>query len=288
MGSGYRAQERLDGGAVAVHGSSEYREIWRPGAEPGIEVLQIRNTEKRCGMFHERFAISLSRSGTGTVRYRGHTAEHDTGSLFFLEPGEVHSSPAAVGPLGWDVLFVDEAILQAAADRARIGGKLHWRSIVAHDDDAARIFTHALSAFRDSGEPDVAQAALGDLLDVLLRHHAEGGDRWKGPGRDTALVRRLRKRLHEQVHEPVSLASLAIDFRMSVCHMVRCFSAETGIPPHQYLLQLRIERARGLLAHGRPSKEVAYELGFADQSHFHRHFTRLVGVTPGYYARIAG
>jgi AraC-like DNA-binding protein len=287
MGLRGDSQATSNGSASADFGSSEVRKIWRPTTEAGIEVLQIRNTEKRCGMFHERFAISLCQSGTGTVRYRGRTAEHDLGSLFFLEPGEVHSSPAAVGPLGWDVVFVDEPILLAAADHARIRGRMHWRSIVAHDRDAVRIFSQALSAFRDRGDPGATQSALSDLLDVLLRHHAEGGNDAKISLRDTALVRKLRKRLLDQVQEPVSLVALAADFGISVCHMVRCFSAETGVPPHQYLLQLRIERARGLLAHGRPSIEVAHELGFADQSHFHRHFTKLVGVTPGRYARAA-
>jgi AraC-like DNA-binding protein len=252
-----------------------------------VEVLQIRNTGKRCGAFHERFALSFSRSGSGTVRYRRRTAEHDRGSLFFLEPGEVHSSPAAIGLLGWDVLFVEPSRMKAAAAAAGMRGAVHWRSIVARDHEAVYSFKRALAALGDDAEPNVALCALDDLLAVVLRHHAEGGAAPKERPRDTALVRRLKSRLHDQVIEGVSLDELAADCGVSACHLVRCFSADVGIPPHQYLLHLRVERARELLTHGKPSTEVAHELGFSDQSHFNRHFTRIVDVPPGRYARAA-
>ena len=60
----------------------------------------------------------------------------------------------------------------------------------------------------------------------------------------------------------------------------------TGLPPHAYLLQTRILRAKALLAHGRAITDAAYELGFVDQSHFHRHFKRIVGLTPGEFSKM--
>jgi AraC-like DNA-binding protein len=66
-------------------------------------------------------------------------------------------------------------------------------------------------------------------------------------------------------------------------HLVRAFSGAYGIPPHQYLMSRRVERARRLLLEGRAPGEVAVETGFYDQSHLNRHFKRLVGVAPGRY-----
>jgi AraC-like DNA-binding protein len=65
----------------------------------------------------------------------------------------------------------------------------------------------------------------------------------------------------------------------------RVFTAETGMAPHAYHTQVRINRAKELLRKRLPLAEVAARAGFADQSHLHRHFTRRVGITPGRYCR---
>jgi AraC family transcriptional regulator len=71
--------------------------------------------------------------------------------------------------------------------------------------------------------------------------------------------------------------------RLSPYHFARQFKAATGLPPHQYVLARRVERAQELLQGGGDSSlaEVAARAGFADQSQFNYHFKRLVGVTPG-------
>lgn len=68
---------------------------------------------------------------------------------------------------------------------------------------------------------------------------------------------------------------------------MRQFRREVGLPPHAYLTQLRLARAKGLLARGTAIAAVATDCGFAAQSHLHRHFLRTYGVTPGRYQRSA-
>jgi AraC family transcriptional regulator len=75
-------------------------------------------------------------------------------------------------------------------------------------------------------------------------------------------------------------------------HFARQLKGATGLPPHQYVIDRRVERARLLLHAGTDLSlaEVALRAGFSDQSQFSRHFKRLVGVTPGQFrapARIA-
>ena len=59
-----------------------------------------------------------------------------------------------------------------------------------------------------------------------------------------------------------------------------------GLPPHAYQIQLRVARARELVAAGVPLAEVATMTGFADQSHLTRLFKRVVGIPPGQYAAL--
>jgi AraC-like DNA-binding protein len=67
--------------------------------------------------------------------------------------------------------------------------------------------------------------------------------------------------------------------------VLRAFRAETGLPPHAYLNQVRVRQARALLASGMAPAQVAATTGFADQAHLTRHFKRVVGVPPGAYQR---
>ena len=80
------------------------------------------------------------------------------------------------------------------------------------------------------------------------------------------------------------LAELAAVAGLSRFELARTFRAQVGLPPHAFQLDLRVRRARALLAGGEPPAAVAAACGFADQSHLHRVFKRAVGVTPGRYA----
>ncbi len=84
---------------------------------------------------------------------------------------------------------------------------------------------------------------------------------------------------------PVSLDGLAAAAGLGRFALLRAFQRRFGLPPHAYQLQLKIERARTLLRSGQSAAWVAGELGFCDQSHFTRHFKRILGVTPGDYAK---
>jgi AraC family transcriptional regulator len=79
---------------------------------------------------------------------------------------------------------------------------------------------------------------------------------------------------------------MAAAAHLSVYHFARQFKAATGLPPHQYVIARRAERAKQLLQTESDYSlaEVAASAGFSDQSQFCRHFKRIVGVTPGQFA----
>jgi AraC-like DNA-binding protein len=78
-------------------------------------------------------------------------------------------------------------------------------------------------------------------------------------------------------------AAMAAVARLNPYHFARQLKRATGLPPHQYVIARRVERAKQLLQGGDDFSlaEVAARAGFSDQSQFCRHFKRLVGVTPG-------
>lgn len=87
--------------------------------------------------------------------------------------------------------------------------------------------------------------------------------------------------VHANFEKDVPLTTLASVAGLSTYHFARLFKQSTGLAPHQYLIRVRVERARGLLLHGNESiTGVATQVGFCDQSHFSTHFKRIYGVTP--------
>jgi AraC-like DNA-binding protein len=103
-----------------------------------------------------------------------------------------------------------------------------------------------------------------------------------------AAVARARAHLEERWDDSVRLRELADVAGLSPSRLNRRFSAEVGVPPHRYQLDLRVDRAKQLLAGGESIAATAAAVGFADQAHLTRHFRRRVGFTPGRYRRIEG
>jgi AraC family transcriptional regulator len=132
----------------------------------------------------------------------------------------------------------------------------------------------------------LAAESLANVLAVhLLRHVLAPRRPEHGP--DGALPRGRLRAVAEYIEEHLdagpSLEQLAAVARLSPHHFARQFKKATGLPPHQYVILRRVERAKQLLkaAPGLPLAEVAARAGFCDQSQFTHHFKRLVGVTPG-------
>lgn len=87
--------------------------------------------------------------------------------------------------------------------------------------------------------------------------------------------------IQDHLAKEISLNAIANYLGISRYYFCRLFKQSTGLSPHQYVIQQRVERAKQLLLQGEMSiADVAQVCGFAHQSHLTRHFKRLTGVTP--------
>jgi AraC family transcriptional regulator len=134
----------------------------------------------------------------------------------------------------------------------------------------------------------LAAESLADILAVhLIRHILAPGRPERR--RDGALPRgRLRaviEYIEEHLDASPTLEQMAAVARLSPYHFARQFKTAAGLPPHQYVIARRVERAKQLLQGGGgfTLAQVAARAGFSDQSQFSHHFKRLVGVTPGQF-----
>lgn len=137
----------------------------------------------------------------------------------------------------------------------------------------------------DAGSRLFAESLAGVMAVHLLRNYAERSlpietDRLSTQPR---AVTQAVDFIHDNYYRDLSLSDVAAAAHLSPFHLSRIFKKATGVTPHQYLLQVRVNSARALLSAGagdRSLAEVAAAVGFADQSHFTRHFKRMLGVTP--------
>lgn len=129
--------------------------------------------------------------------------------------------------------------------------------------------------------------SLANVLVVHLirqmsnRHGSNGVNRMSGSRISRHTLREVEEYIHSHLDQNVSLADLANVAHLSEFHFARLFKQTTGLSPYQFVIHKRIERAKRLITGGRHSlAQIALDVGFSDQSQFHRHFKRLVGVTP--------
>jgi len=93
--------------------------------------------------------------------------------------------------------------------------------------------------------------------------------------------RRAKELMASQMDKGLSIAQVANECSLSRSHFSRAFKKNTGLSPRDWYLQMRLDKAKGLLGGSRLTiSQISLDCGFADQSHFTRVFTREVGITP--------
>ena len=222
----------------------------------------------------ESLGVCLKFGPDHDVKADGRKLRYPRDTLCIRPPGCVWST-AATGPVAFLSIDIDPTLLPPGGLR----GGMSFAERGDLPDLRLMVGTFRSTAPRLWKESLVAHLVNGLILRGLA--HAPNHD----PARIPTAADRARELLEHAIAEPPSLTALAAAVGANPFVLLRDFRRRFGLPPHAFLVRLRAERARVLIAHGRDLVEVAQELGFADQSHLTRVFKRLYGVTPAAYRR---
>lgn len=263
----------------------ERLEFFRPAALPGAELMVAHESSQPWHVFHERYAFCLCQAAAAGVRYRGGDDVVSDGDVLVREPGETHYNTFVAKPAEFKTLYVDEEVLAGAARELGHGHAPHLPQILTCDPALYPALDGLCGAIETQAELLELQSRFAATVHAFLRH-ADGDELASARlRRGTQAVERAKTHLREHYSEAVSLDALATASGLSRFRLVHAFTREVGIAPHAYQIHVRVEHARTLLRRGIPPVEVATSVGFADQSHFTRHFRRILHVTPSEYAR---
>jgi AraC-like DNA-binding protein len=191
--------------------------------------------------------------------------------------------------------YIPSAALNALADQANVPriSELHYKPGVAVLDETIKhIGLSLLPALRT---PDCVTRLFTDHVALALTAHCAqtyGGMQTVSRPLKGGLAPWQEKRAKEMLTGDLTgatpLHEIAGACGLSVSHFSRAFHKSTGLAPHSWLLQARVETAKAMLRGGEASLPmIARTSGFTDQSHFTRVFTSRVGLSPGAWRKAA-
>jgi AraC-like DNA-binding protein len=264
--------------------------VWRPASNTDLELYLCENTDVRIErLFTQGYYLSYGMQGGAEVEYAGiHKGALREAVFQVINPEtfvsgsplherysfrSVHISTSLMRRLSASVLDADTPLLEmkflaSSADAASKLNQLVYQTVELHHQSAT-------SLQRD--------AVLLELVARCVEYQAfQKLPTFRGT-QELGAVRRAREFLLDHVGDEVRLDALAAVSGLHPHYLIQAFRRVFGIAPHQFQLQLRIQRATTELILNDSIAEIAYRLGFADQSHFSRVFKRFVGVTPARY-----
>jgi AraC-like DNA-binding protein len=233
---------------------------------------------------HEGFAIAVVEEGAAASTHRGSLLVAPPGSLIVINPGEVHTGyPANEIGYTYRAMFPDVTLLQWVVSQmtGRSRDIPHFSTPIIQDRQLAQLICNFHTVLERPASKLKQESLLLETFARLLSQYADYCSVSSSVGREHQAVKQVREYLEAYYAKNLSLERLADIANLSPFYLVRVFSNEVGLPPHAYLTQVRVWRAKKLLSLGWPIAQVASETGFMDQSHLNRQFKRFSGITPG-------
>jgi AraC family transcriptional regulator len=256
--------------------------------EPGVlEVPGMRNT---IVSIHVGSSVQIA-CRRGGLSYSG-TAVH----------GDIDIIPSETPSL-WDIKEKDTALILSLAPELLTSvaeefdvapEQVEIRNRFQVRDPQLENIAWALKAEMESGYPCgslyLDSLAISVAARLVRSHSSLSVEPKRANGR--LLDRRLRQvfsYIEDNLNRDIALSDLAAVAGLSLSHFKSLFRQSVGLPAHQYVIRRRVERAKNLLCEGKLSiSQIAFESGFAHQSHLAHHMRRVLGLSPKALRKMLG
>jgi AraC-like DNA-binding protein len=237
---------------------------------------------------HEALVVAVTEQGGSMIKSRGQVELADTGTLFVFNPAEPHA-----GWMGrserwrYRSLYLTQSALDQVAEGLGIAEVPYFTRNMFGDAELIDGFLALHRAIEQGRDVFRERELLIGTFGRLFCRHGSGGGRITPAPRDRAVLERVKERMQEHYACDLRLEDLAGEAGLTTFQLIGLFKRATGLTPHTYLTQVRLNIACRHLRRARPIAQVAADSGFYDQSALTRHFKRCYGITPLQFARAA-
>lgn len=257
----------------------------------GIELLDATYYKQNFSRHsHEGYTIGVIDSGAQRFYRTGDNHIAPQNSIILVNADEVHNGCSA-SEYGWSyrAMYPLPELFESISQELELNqGAPYFPEAVVNDPQLAQVFRSTFTTLNTSNNQLLRESVIYSALIKLVARHSKTAFVFNDTKVDKKHLLLVKQFLDDYPEVDVSLEKLATIAGLSACHLLRQFQKYFGLPPHTYQIQNRLKLAKKLLQQGNKIMDVALDSGFHDQSHFHRHFKRAVGVTPGTYAKAVG
>jgi len=232
---------------------------------------------------HDDFGIGLVVTGANSSASGRGQVEAGPGNVITVNSGEVHDGqPVGGAARTWHMFYLSTELVDRIAQGLDVAPAraLEFHHPVLADRVAASRFAVAWQSVARKPAACAAEMAeeegLLTCLEGLLGPRCEMRVRMLNESR----IRRLKAMIDDDPLADHSLERLAREAGLSRFQTLRAFAQATGLTPHAYLLDKRVQHARRMILKGAQLADAAAASGFADQSHMSREFRKRYGLTP--------
>ncbi|HEY6640923.1 AraC family transcriptional regulator [Povalibacter sp.] len=286
--------------ALLTHGDVKYPGSQLLAGSTHSDALRVEHRQVAAGAHNPLTSqcteLVVILSGQAIVRRTGDGQKQEGLALpgtSWLVPAGTHETQLELDdPLACLHLYLPATLLEhsALADFGIDPDKMHLAYVGGIADPVLAHIGRALQEFLRRGVQTTDRLFV-DGIRAALAAHLIGGytvERWRLPERSPALNAKRLKRvldfIEARLASDISLDDLAAEACFSSFHFSRLFRAATGLSPHRYVTERRIEAARRMLASNKVSLvQVAVDTGLGSQANFTRVFRKTTGLTPGQY-----
>lgn len=253
----------------------------------GIDLLDAQyETQNFSRHSHEGYTIGVIERGAQRFFRTGsnHVAPQDT--IILVNADDMHTGHSAVEG-GWAYRAMYPLPEQFQVINQELGngsyGAPYFPDAVVYDPELANQFRLLFDTLATSDNRLLRETLVYASLVKLMARYAKTPPKPVETSKAQQQLMLVKEFLDDYPQADVSLDELAKLVNISPFHLVRSFQKWFGFPPHAYQIQARLRYARKLLKAGHSISDTAQDCGFHDQSHFHRHFKKAMGITPKQY-----
>jgi AraC-like DNA-binding protein len=254
----------------------------------GVELLSAKFTSiKSHEHIHEEYAIGIMEEGVQGYNAKRKEDYMEAGDIPLVNPFTPHKSESLDDTgFRYRMLYIKPEIVEEIAVGVS-NGKVVRPKFPRFTVRDAYLEKHMMDLHKilmnNLYDPIQKQHYFHELIAYLVKNHAEDNHFRTSTEKNHQRVARVMDFIHAYYTRKIELKELADVSQLSPFHLNRMFAREVGLPPHRYLINLRLNKSRELLKSQRSITDVALQVGFYDQSHYIRNFKLYLGITPKQY-----